>query len=67
MVLAKVASISTSAISCSRPPLVPLMPSLPTIGANLRLLCSPVHPTNIDFCEEGGAVGEAADAGLGAR
>ncbi len=51
-VLAKVASISTKETSCSRPdvfPLVPLIPSLLTIGASLRLLCIPVHPTKIDL------------------
>ena len=59
---AKVASISTRDTSCSRPdvfPRVPLIPSRLTIGASLRLLCIPVHPTNMDLavgaplvCEE---------------
>lgn len=66
-VRAKVASISTRGTSWSRPdvfPLVPLIPSLLTIGASLRLLAKPVHPTNTDRCDCGAFGGfEVGDGG----
>ena len=48
---ANAASISTRGTSCCRSvfPLMPLIPSLLTTGAILRLLEKPVHPTNIDL------------------
>jgi hypothetical protein len=51
-VWANVASISTRKTSCSRAdvlPRVPLIPSLLTMGASLRLLGIPVHPTYMDL------------------